>query len=175
MKQIIVTALLSLAISGCKTADNTRTSQPSLSPEEVTAEIASLRKVIVPPNGWNKADVDWVFGAPEETKELNGKGSTAMYPMHSYQLIPPKQGQQFRAFLYVTYRNDKVHFAGINHMCVVKGRYKEPEPDELDREHRFVLTDLLEIKKKYEHKLKDATWNKKASEPEPERDGKPAR
>lgn len=83
-----------------------------------------------------------------------------MYPMHSHQLPPSKQGQEFRAFLYVTYRNDKARFVGINHVCVVKGRDKDPEPEELARENRLVLADLIEIEKKYETKLKDASWNK---------------
>jgi hypothetical protein len=160
MKEIIVTAYLSLAITGCQVPDRAPSPADSLSPDQVTAQVASLRKLMIPPKGASKADVDAVFGEPKETKELKGKGSAAMYPMHSYQLLPPKQGQEFRAFLYVTYKNDKAHFVGINHVCVIKGRYKEPEPDERDRENRLVLADLLEIKEKYETKLNDASWNK---------------
>ncbi len=159
MKQIIVAALLSLAITGCQAADTGPASAKSLAPEEVSAQIASLRELIIPCKGTARADVDAVFGEPEVTKELKGKGSAAMYPMHSYQLLPPKQGQEFRAFLYVTYRNDKAHFVGINHICTVKGRAYPADPKELESEDRLVLADLLEIKKKYDSKLRDASWN----------------
>jgi len=160
MKQIIVAALLGLAIIGCRTDNQTPEQKQSLSPEQVTEEIASLRKFIIPPKGATLVDVNAVFGKPIVTKELSGKGSAAMYPMHSYKLLHPKPGQQFRAYLYVTFRNDKAYFVGINHTCVAKGRAIPADPKELESENRLVLADLLEIKKKYESKLKDALWNK---------------
>jgi len=83
-----------------------------------------------------------------------------MYPMHSYKLLHPKAGQQFRAYLYVTFRNDKAHFVGINHACVTKGMTALPDPEWVARENQAVLIDLTEIKKNYESKLKDASWNK---------------
>ncbi len=133
--------------------------QPS-NPEQVAEQIASLRKFIIPPKGTSKTDVDAVFGTPERIEKLTGKGSPASFPQHRYHLLPPKSGQGFRARLRVTYRNDKAHFIGINHLCIIHGRYKAPLPAELARENRLVLADLLEIKTKYEYKLRAASWNK---------------
>ena len=168
MKQIIVIAILSLVIIGCDETENTSISVESLSPEEVNAEIESFREFIIPPKGTSKADVDAIFGVPKETKELKGKGSPAHYPMHSYQLLDPKPKQDFRAFLYVSYKDDKVTFIGINHMCVLKSRGYAPQgsplqikqQQEIDMENLHVLEDLIEIKEKYKSKLKNASWNK---------------
>jgi hypothetical protein len=165
MKQIILVALLSLMIMECGADSASPKPEESLSADQVAKQIASLRGLIIPAEGTTRADVDAVFGEPEVTKALIGKGSATMYPMHSYQLLAPERGQVFRTYLYITYRNDKVHFAGMNHACVTKGKRLFRDPPELvlrekDREDRAVLADLLEIKKKYEGKLKDALWNK---------------
>jgi hypothetical protein len=90
--------------------------------ERTTEEISALQKRIIPPKGTTKEDVDAVYGVPEEVKELKGKGSKIDYPMHVYQLLAPRKKEEFRAFLYVTYRNGVVAMAGINHMCVTKNR-----------------------------------------------------
>jgi len=114
MKQIPLIVLLTVALTA-------RGQGPS-APEAVEAQIEALREVIIPTKGTPKAEVEAVYGVGRETKELRGKGSAVHYPMHSYNLLPAKRGQDFRAFLYVTYREGKVHYVGINHICVVKNR-----------------------------------------------------
>ncbi len=158
MKRIIIISLLSLVIIGCGGTNNTSVSLESLSPEEVNTEIESLREFIIPPKGVSKADVNTVFGVPEVINELTGKGSANMYPMHIYQLLSPKQGQEYRAYLQVTYEADKAKYISISHYCVVRGRATYPK-DEIERENRLVLEDLLEIKKNYGSELEDASWN----------------
>jgi hypothetical protein len=170
MKRIIIIAIMSLVITGCRGKDNTSVAVESLSPEEVNAQIEILHKLMIPPKGVSKADVDAVFGVPEEIKELpkGGKGSPTDYPMHIYQLLTPKQNQEFRAFLHVTYEDEKVKYIGINHICVSKGRptYLQGSPQQIKQQQMIemenvqVLEDLNEIQKKYENKLKDASWNK---------------
>ena len=168
MKQFIITVLLSLVITGCRGKDKMSDTAESLSPEEVNAQIESLNKLIIPLKGISKAEVDAVYGVPNETREPGIKGSAYMYPMHTYQLLAPKQRQEFRAFLYVTYKDDKVEYIGIKHYCVAKNRaiYLQDSPEqirqqqEIDDENVRVLADLIEIQKKYENKLKDAPWNK---------------
>jgi hypothetical protein len=173
MKQIIVIAILSLVIIGCRKTDVMSTSVESLSPEEVNSQIANLRKFIIPPKGLNKVEVDAIFGVPEEIKERPSGGIILFnFPLHIYQLLEPEQNQEFRAFLYVNYKDDKVAFSSINHYCVAKNRviYPEGSPAQIkeqkaiDGENRLVLEDLIEIQKKYENKLKNASWNKQASE-----------
>ena len=86
--------------------------------------------MIIPPIGTTKNEIDEIFGQPQEVKELTGKGSNNMYPMHIYTLVLPENNQGFRAFLAVTYRDEnkdsiyEVYCAGINHVCVVKNRDK---------------------------------------------------
>jgi hypothetical protein len=172
MKQIIIVALCSFVIIGCHNKGKTSSSVESLSPEEVNSQIESLRKFIIPTKGASKEDVDTVFGVPKEIKGPPTKGSTVDYPMHTYQLLSPEKGQEFRAFLYVTYKDDNVTYIGINHYCVAKGRplYRSGSTEnirqqkEIEGENIQVLDDLIEIKKKYENKLKNASWNKQASE-----------
>ena len=131
---------------------------PSMSPEEVNAQIAGLRKFIIPPKGVSKADVDAVFGVAEIITESTGKGNY-MYPLHKVQLLEPKPHQQFRAFLYVSYTDDRVSDVGIDHYCVARGRAFY-DKEAIERENKLVLEDLIEIQKKYGSKLKDASWNK---------------
>jgi hypothetical protein len=173
MKQIIIVALCSFVIIGCHNMGKTLSSVESLSPEEVNAQIESLRKFIIPTKGVSKTEVDAIFGVPEEIKERPSGGIILFnFPLHIYQLIEPEQNQEFRAFLYVNYKDDKVAFSSINHYCVAKNRaiYPEGSPSQIkeqkaiDGENRLVLEDLIEIQKKYENKLKNASWNKQASE-----------
>jgi hypothetical protein len=171
MKQVIVLVLFSLVIAGCLKNDNITGSTEILSPEEVNAQIENLRKLIIPPKGVSKADVDAVFGVPKEITESDGKGTAGMYPMHTYQLLKPEQGREFRAFLYVTYENNKVKYAGINHCCVSKNRviYPQGSPEqiaqqhEIDTENVHVLADLTEIQQLYGYRLKTASWNKQTA------------
>jgi len=65
-----------------------------------------------------------------------------------------------RAFIIPPKEINKVYMAGIYHMCVLKGRLYKTDPAELEAENRLVLDDLIEIKKKFQDKLKDAPWNK---------------
>jgi len=57
---------------------------------------------------------------------------------------------------------------GINHICVIKNRTESlnciKRQKDIEKENRRVLADLIEIKKKYESKLKNASWNKIKSE-----------
>ena len=123
--------------------------------------IETLRAKIVPPKGIPKSEIDKIFGEPEEIKKLKGKDSNIMYPMRTYQLLPPKENQDFRAFLYVTYKEKKVHFVDINYICVVKNYDLQPATQELARENRKILIDLLEIYNEFHEKLETASWNKK--------------
>ena len=82
--------------------------------------------------------------------------------MHVYQLLAPKQGQEFRARLGVTYRDGKAYSSGVFHMCVTYGKvagFDPNDPWQLEEDRR-VLADLLEIKQKYVRRLKGASWNK---------------
>jgi len=185
VKTIAIGVVL-IAVSGCKTPSSNgspvpaqmkvenreQASKPAIAknetPDQINEEIASLRKIIIPPEGVRKTDVDAVFGRPRKSKKLKGKGQKKMYPMHSYQLLPPKDGQAFRAFLYVTYRKGKVRYIGINHRVVWKNRvrYLTGSPGEIQQQRAIeaenvrVLADLIEIQKKFEDKLKDASWNR---------------
>jgi hypothetical protein len=123
--------------------------------------IESLRRVIVPPNGTAKADVDAVFAAPRVSETLTGKGSSADYPMHTYVLLPPRPGAEFRAFLHVTYRDDRVYRAGINHLCVSKNLRIDPGARvDHAKEERGVLEDLLLIEETFGGRLSTASWNR---------------
>jgi hypothetical protein len=140
---------------------------------KVEDQIAALNELIIPPKGTEKASVDSVYGKPQEIKRLQGKGASSDYPLHTYGLLPPLEKQEFRAFLYVTYRNGKVWRAGINHVCVLKSRavYRAGSPEdwkqtrEIQNENHLVLIDLKDVRDKFAEKLKDASWNRKASEP----------
>jgi len=137
-----------------------------------TAErIAALRSEIIPPPGTDKSQVDTVYGIPKEV-EFAGMGSSADYPIHIYQLLPPRNNAEFRAFLYITYRDGKVLKAGIKHICVTGGRpgiFPGPLADEQQRERQKeieqenlqVLADLEDIQAKFKEELKAAVWNKK--------------
>ena len=46
-------------------------------------------------------------------------------------------------------------------------REDELQREAIAQEHRSALADLLEIMKKYDAKLKNATWNRNASKPQP--------
>lgn len=160
--------MFSLAITGCRDGDRAGKPGRPLSPDQVRERIAELRKQIIPPRGTPRTDVDAVFGTPKEIKELRGKGSKAHYPMHTYQLLPPRDGLPFRAFLYVTYRDGKVRRAGINHVCAIKGRvgYEIGSPErlreqkEIEAENVNVLAELIEIREKREGRLRGAAWNR---------------
>jgi hypothetical protein len=140
---------------------------------EVANQIAKLNKMIIPPEGTEKAKVDAVYGEPKGIEELNGKGSPALYPIHIYRFLASKENQEFRAILYVSYRNEQVWKAGINHSCVLKNRaiYKDGSPEdqkqilEIENENKAVLIDLKEISEKYSEKLKRTSWNNNLSEP----------
>jgi len=178
MMRTILTVLLGLAIAGCRPDRGSVESNQMLSPEQVAGEIAALRQLIIPPGGTSKADIDAVFGEPREIEEPNGKGQAGMYPMHIYQLLPPRAGHNFRAFLHITYRDGKAHSVGINHACVRKGmpqRRGDAERERHARENHLVLADLIEIKRKYEVKLMRAAWNRKAVSPAMELDGQKER
>ena len=133
-----------------------------------TAErIAALRSEIIPPPGTDKSQVDTVYGIPKEV-EFAGMGSSADYPMHIYQLLPPQKNEEFRAYLYVTYRDGKLRNAGINHICVLKGRVAvlpgplaDNQQKEIEQENLQVLADLEDIQAKFKEELKAAVWNKK--------------
>jgi hypothetical protein len=107
--------------------------------------------------------VDEIYGEPREVPRLVGKGSPGDYPMHTYQLLDPQGNDEFRAFLHVTYRDERVYRVGINHFRVVKGRLiltpsQSPQiTAEIERESRWVLADLLEIYNKYD--VTKASWN----------------
>ena len=133
----------------------------ALAQERVTKKISALHKTIVPPQGASKDEVDSVFGEPKLVERLSGKGkgSQADYPLHVYQLLPPGKGQQFRALLQVTYKDDVVHLVAINHACVTKGRASDPSPEELASENRLVLIDLEDINMRFQRTLRNAAWH----------------
>jgi len=153
-------AIITVVILGAVICLRAEPSAPTSEAALVNLLIASLQQTIVPPKGTHRADVDAVFGEPREEKELKGKGSSASYPMHIYQLLPASKRQEFRSFLCVTYRDDIIRFAGINHYAVANNRDVQPSPQELARENRRVLIDLLEIQDKFSEQLKKASWNK---------------
>ncbi|MFZ2655854.1 MAG: hypothetical protein WAX69_13065 [Victivallales bacterium] len=136
---------------------------------EIKDQIQGLDNLIIPPNGTERLDVDLIYGKPREIMEANVKGSSAGNLMHRYELLRPEGANEFRAYLYVTYREGKVLKAGINHNCVDKNHpvYAVGSPDEklqkkaIEAEQRFVLEDLYEICKIFGKKLKNAPWNKK--------------
>ena len=140
---------------------NCRASEPndSRTATDVRVQIDSLRRFIVPPRGTNKADIDAVFGTPKQIEKLDGKGSAVRYPMHVYQLLPPRMGLEFRAILHITYKDEKVRYVGISHEGVTVGRVGEPKPEEIARENRLLLTDLREIVRKFASKLRNAPWS----------------
>ncbi len=137
---------------------------PSLVDSQIETLIATLNLMIIPPKGTARSEVDAVYGQPTEEKDLRGKGSATMYPMHVYALLPAAKGQEFRAFLYVTYKDGVIRFTGINHYAVVQNRDFQPHADEVAKENRRVLVDLLEIQEKYIEQLPKASWNRKTSE-----------
>ena len=168
MKQILITILISLVVTGCCVMDNMSGSVESMLPDEVNARIESLREFIIPPKGVSEADVDAVFGVSEE---YNGSLFNKITPdtlMRKYQLLDPEPNQDFRSYLYVKYTDDKVEYIGISHSCSIANLigYSEGSPEQieqqqmLDRNKVFILKDLIEIKEKYGDKLKDASWNK---------------
>ena len=170
MKWIMLAALLSLIVAGCQTDTTSPKVTRVLSAGQVNEQIAGLRKLIIPPEGTGKTAIDAVFGQATVVQKRT-KGGRYVSPVHIYQLLSPERGQDSRAILFVTYKEGKAHFVDINHMCVTKGRpiFADPKKFTAEREaeNRLVLFDLLEIKKKYEDKLKDAVWNKQASEHSP--------
>lgn len=161
MKQTTLLFLLTLVLAGCKADTKTPDKEPPETQKQVRQEIATLREVIIPSKGTAKSEIEAVFGEGKVIEEPNGKGARYKYPMHKYQLLPKKKGQQFRSFLCVTYREKNARFVGINHSCVVKGRpVGKPAAEEIAREKRRVLNNLTEIKKKYSSELNKASWNK---------------
>jgi hypothetical protein len=130
-------------------------------PNQLDAQIAGLRAIIIPPTGASMADVEAVFGRPNVTDDIdiNRKATAKASRKDTFQLLPPNGMEEFRAFLQVTYKDGKVSATDMNHMCVVKGRTLPHDPKELEAENRQVLADLIEIKKKYEVKLRTASWN----------------
>ena len=142
-------------------------------------QIAELNKLIIPPKGTGKPDVDAIYGDPKETKEPKpgGKGSATDYPMHTYEFFPRADGEGFRAFLYVTYRNGRVWLAGINHSVVMKNRmgYECGVPEdlkqkeEIKQENQQVLIDLQDIRDRFAEKLRSAPWNKTKTHEIPEK------
>jgi hypothetical protein len=139
----------------------------------VADETAMLSAFIIPPAGTAKADVDSVYGEPKEYKEPPKiKASEDDYPMHTYTLLPPPVSPtdpRARATLYITYRNDKVSKAGINHYFGVRnpvGRFpsmpEDPqEKQRIENENQRTLIALKEINEKFADKLKTASWYKK--------------
>lgn len=142
---------------------------------KVEDQIAELEKMIIPPEGTEKANVDIIFGEPKEIKVTLAKVLSVKYPdlVYIYELLPPIGKQEFRAYLYIKCRNGKVWMPGINHLCVIKGRpiFMKGSPEEIRKKQEIelekheVLIDLNEIRDKFTEKLKSASWNKKESEP----------
>lgn len=132
-----------------------------LTDDELADRIARLREVIIPPAGTALASVDRVFGEPRVEEELRegAKGRRSDYPMHIYDLLAPKGSAEFRAFLYVTNRNDVVARAAINHHGVIKGtRAGSPRAANRRVEQQRVLLDLRAIRDKYRVQLAGAAW-----------------
>lgn len=138
----------------------------ALSDDALADRIARLRDLIVPPVGTALSSVSLVYGQPRVVESLpkGGKGSSADYPMHVYDLLPPQGNAEFRALLLVTCRNDAVARSGINHHCVLKGRRAGPrtasEQRALRVERQRVLLDLQAIQEKYGARLEGAAWGR---------------
>ena len=170
MKWKITITLIGLVIMGCREVGNKSGSVDLLSPEEVNAEIESLREFIIPPKGESKENVDAVFGIPKEFYGSVFDKISADTLMYKYQLLTPEPRQEFRAYLYVKYNDDKVEYIGISHYrTVVNLAYSQgaKEQQMIDRNNKFTLEDLIEIKEKYKDKLKNASWNKREREKSP--------
>jgi hypothetical protein len=185
MKQFAFIAFLNLVGVGFMANGETPVADNALSPDPVTERIANLRKVIIPPNGTSVAEVQAMFGEPTRVPGTGKGESPAEHPVHLYELLMPKDGTKgcalmygadaYRAILSLDYVNGRVVKARIEHVCVAASRpiyAPGTREDELQREaiaqeQRSALADLLEIRKKYEAKLKNATWNRNASKPQP--------
>ena len=163
MRRVLLALLGWLALAGCGGEPAPPAGPPGLSPEAVERQIAELERVIVPPKGTAKADVDAVFGVPTEHLTPRGKANPSRYPMHSYSLLPAPPRLSFRAVLHVSYREGRGHYFGINHVCVMKGRSlggSAEEQAEIRGEKRCVLADLLLIREKFDAGLRSAPWNR---------------
>jgi hypothetical protein len=145
-----------------------------LSPAQVHVQIAKLEKVIIPTDGTPLQDVEAVYGKtslndPSEIK----KGKREV--LHWLHLLPfsSRDRVDFRAMLLMRVENNKTVESGINHFCVIKNRRQMPGPpydaktrqmvksvqEQLQREERGVLEDLLHIRDRYSQELKTASWN----------------
>ncbi|MBI5359882.1 MAG: hypothetical protein HZA48_04785 [Planctomycetes bacterium] len=171
MRNYIIIFIILFACVGCGNGGNELKPNTNLSVKE---KIAELEHLIVPTTGTEKGDVDSIYGTPGEIKEPNGKYVPADYPMHEYELLPPAEGQKFCAKLYVTYQENKVWRAEVNHLCVVKGRiaYKDDSPEarkqneEIEAEETAVLKNLTEIFEKFYLNLQNASWGRKMTSKE---------
>jgi hypothetical protein len=100
-----------------------------------------------------------LFGTPEEIIKSERTQGT-----HAYQLLKNESKSLSGAQLYATYHSNKVESTGITHRCVVQCmvRTGAPLPPErirqIEAENVRILSDLIEIQKKYREKLAEASW-----------------
>jgi hypothetical protein len=130
---------------------------------EVTESIAAFERIILPPEGSSRDDIEAVYGPPQRQGDPSKPYSKRYSRYDSYTLLPhPALG--FKTVLLIEYDKDITKSSFLNHMCVLNGRFAEPNgpDDELLEEFReekiSVLHNLVEIYQSYRKKLNNAKW-----------------
>jgi hypothetical protein len=91
-----------------------------------------------------------LFGTPEEIIKSERTQGT-----HAYQLLKNESKSLSGAQLYATYHSNKVESPGLTHRCVVQCIERIRQ---IEAENVRILSDLIEIQKKYREKLAEASW-----------------
>jgi hypothetical protein len=110
--------------------------------EEIGPRTDILRSLIIPTNGINKQAVDDVYGKAKPVPALSDAYGLQRF---DYRLHPG-------VFLILTCHNDMIEDAVLHHMC-------QTYSVNLPEMERRILLELIQIKTKYEDKLKTAQWN----------------
>jgi hypothetical protein len=171
-------AVLERAVLALRRADGSFSDFPPVGPAYGTAmaletleilaghaaqeEIAALHRLLAPPKGTSRADVEAVYGPGRVIEEPSaGKGgSPGDYPMHLYVLLPGTTSEYARVTLYVTYEDGVLRRGGLNFLAVTKGRAGPAPHHELAFENRAVLSDLRAVRDKYGGVLARAPWTR---------------
>lgn len=142
-----------------------------LSNDEVTTQVAALRKRIIPPEGTPLRDVEAVYGPTQMSdprKVIKGDRF-----VHYWLHLLPGTDTNFRAMLIMRVENGKTLSNYINHACVANNRKAlggfgsdgekkaaEQQNREIQAENRGALSDLREIELRYARQLQQASWNR---------------
>jgi hypothetical protein len=129
---------------------------------QIETLIKTLRKIIVPPRGTERTDVEAVYGQPTQIKNAQYRGVVVPDSFNAnYHLLAPPKGEEFRANLSITYTSNKVQNANLTHIGLTYGHEANyvPSQSAVEMEDRVVLLDLLEILSQLNDNLKIAKWN----------------